>query len=204
MNKSFSNERLGSFSFGFLTNQYWTDKPNQYQFNLNYGNVWKLLNYSIGVSQTNYVNNSTKSDESIYLSLSLPLDYKKSNIFVNSNYQHNTVQDQTNDNFGVNLSPMGRHFCKVFLPCRVVRDLAAINRFWLHGNAAGAPRAALTLPSIENQSYDQHSSGIGYRDRSLFRSTILMDSSAFSMNWPHRPIRARYCPCVRRCCKMRD
>ncbi|MFZ8001521.1 fimbria/pilus outer membrane usher protein [Acinetobacter lwoffii] len=74
LNKSFSNERLGSFSFGFLTNQYWTDKPNQYQFNLNYGNVWKLLNYSIGVSQTNYVNNSTKSDESIYLSLSLPLD----------------------------------------------------------------------------------------------------------------------------------
>lgn len=104
LNKSFSNERLGSFSFGFLTNQYWTDKPNQYQFNLNYGNAWKLLNYSIGVSQTNYVNNSTKSDESIYLSLSLPLDYKKSNIFVNSNYQHNTLQDQTNDNFGVNLS----------------------------------------------------------------------------------------------------
>ena len=40
LNKSFSNERLGSFSFGFLTNQYWTDKPNQYQFNLNYGNSW--------------------------------------------------------------------------------------------------------------------------------------------------------------------
>lgn len=104
LNKSFSNQRLGSFSFGFLTNQYWTDKPNQYQFNLNYGNSWKLLNYSIGVSQTNYVNNSTKSDRSIYLSLSLPLDYKKSNIFVNSNYQHNTLQDQTNDSLGVNLS----------------------------------------------------------------------------------------------------
>ena len=103
-NKSFSNQRLGSFSFGFLTNQYWTDKANQYQFNLNYGNAWKLLNYSIGVSQTNYVDSSTKSDRSVYLSLSLPLDYKKSNIFVNSNYQHNTVQDQTNDNFGVNLS----------------------------------------------------------------------------------------------------
>lgn len=104
LNKSFSNQRLGSFNFSFLTNQYWTDKPNQYQFNLNYGNAWKLLNYSIGVSQTNYVSNSNKSDQSIYLSLSLPLDYKKSNIFVNSNYQHNTVQDQKNDNFGVNLS----------------------------------------------------------------------------------------------------
>ena len=104
LNKSFSNQRLGSFSLGFLTNQYWSDKSNQYQFNLNYGNAWKLLNYSVGVSQTNYVDNSTKSDQSIYLSLSLPLDYKKSNIFVNSNYQHNTLQDQTNDNFGVNLS----------------------------------------------------------------------------------------------------
>ena len=103
-NKSFSNQRLGSFSFGFLTNQYWTDKANQYQFNLNYGNAWKLLNYSIGVSQTNYVDSSTKSDRSVYLSLSLPLDYKKSNIFVNSNYQHNTFQDQTNDSLGVNLS----------------------------------------------------------------------------------------------------
>ena len=103
-NKSFSNQRLGSFSFGFLTNQYWTDKPNQYQFNLNYGNAWKLLNYSIGASQTNYVDNSTQSDHSIYLSLSLPLDYKKSNIFVNSNYQHNTLQDKTSDSFGANLS----------------------------------------------------------------------------------------------------
>lgn len=103
-NKSFSNQRLGSFSFGFLTNQYWTDKPNQYQFNLNYGNAWKLLNYSIGASQTNYVDNSTQSDRSIYLSLSLPLDYKKSNIFVNSNYQHNTLQDKTSDSFGANLS----------------------------------------------------------------------------------------------------
>lgn len=103
-NKNFRNQRLGSFSFGFLTNQYWTDKANQYQFNLNYGNAWKLLNYSIGVSQTKYVDNSTKSDRSVYLSLSLPLDYKKSNIFVNSNYQHNTFQDQTNDSLGVNLS----------------------------------------------------------------------------------------------------
>ena len=103
-NKSFSNQRLGSFSFGFLTNQYWTDKANQYQYNLNYGNTWKLLNYSIGVSQTNYVDQSTQSDRSIYFSLSLPLDYKKSNLFMNSNYQHNTLQDQTSDSFGVNLS----------------------------------------------------------------------------------------------------
>ena len=104
LNKSFSNQRLGSFSLGFLTNQYWTDKSNQYQFNLNYGNSWKRLNYSLGVSQTNYVDHGAKSDRSIYFSLSLPWDYKKSNIFVNSNYQHNTVQDQTSDSFGVNLS----------------------------------------------------------------------------------------------------
>ncbi|AOA59491.1 hypothetical protein BFG52_14800 [Acinetobacter larvae] len=103
-NKSFSNYRLGSFSFGFLTNQYWTNKPNQYQFNLSYGNAWKLLNYSIGLSQTNYVDSHTGSDRSVYVSLSLPFDYKKSNVFVNSNYQHNTLQDQTSDRFGVNLS----------------------------------------------------------------------------------------------------
>ena len=103
-NKSFSNHRLGTLSFGFLTNQYWTDKSNQYQFNLNYGNSWKRLNYSLGVSQTNYVDHGAKSDRSVYFSLSLPWDYKKSNIFVNSNYQHNTSQDQNSDSLGVNLS----------------------------------------------------------------------------------------------------
>ena len=103
-NKSFSNNRLGSFSFGFLTNQYWTDKPSQYQFSFNYGNAWKLLNYSIGVSQTNYVDHRVQSDRSIYFNLSLPLDYKKSNIFVNSNYQRNTLQDKTSDILGVNIS----------------------------------------------------------------------------------------------------
>lgn len=102
--KGFSNPRLGSLSFGFLSNQYWTDKPNQYQFNLSYGNAWKRLNYSLGMSQTNYVDHGAKSDRSVYFSLSLPWDYKKSNLFVNSNYQHNTSQDQNSDSLGVNLS----------------------------------------------------------------------------------------------------
>lgn len=104
LNKNFSNHKMGYFSMGFLINKYWNDKPNQYQFNINYGNQWKLLNYSIGLSQTNYVDNSSKSDRSIYMSFSLPLDYKKSNIFVNSNYQHNNLQDQTSDSLGLNLS----------------------------------------------------------------------------------------------------
>ncbi len=103
-NKSFTHHHLGSFSFGFLSNQYWTDKPDQYQFNLNYGNTWKLLSYTAGVSKTSYLESSTKSDLSVYFSLSLPLDYKKSNIFVNSNYQHNDFKDQKSNIFGANVS----------------------------------------------------------------------------------------------------
>ena len=109
-NKSFIHHRLGSFSFGFLSNQYWTDKPDQYQFNFNYGNAWKSLNYAVGVSKTSYLESGTESDLSVYLSLSLPLDYKKSNIYVNSNYQHNAFKDQKSDIWGVNLSGItGEH-----------------------------------------------------------------------------------------------
>ncbi|WP_288383217.1 thin pilus assembly outer membrane usher AcuC [uncultured Acinetobacter sp.] len=102
LSKSFDNPKIGTLSVGFLTSDYWNSVNNRYQYNLSYGNSWKRISYSIGFSQINYKDNFFEKDRSIYASISLPLDLRKSNLNFNSTYQHN--DQQGNDSFGAYLS----------------------------------------------------------------------------------------------------
>lgn len=104
LSKSFDNPKMGALSLGFLVSDYWNSDNNRYQYNLSYGNSWKRMSYSIGFSQTNYRENTFDKDRSIYFSVSLPLDVRKSNLNLNSNYQHNEQQGISSDNFGTYLS----------------------------------------------------------------------------------------------------
>ncbi len=109
LSKSFDNPKIGAFSAGFLVSDYWNKKNNRYQYNLSYGNSWKRLSYSIGLSQTNYKESSFDKDHSIYASFSLPLDFRKSNLHINSTYQHSAQQGHNNDSFGTYLSGTTGH-----------------------------------------------------------------------------------------------
>ena len=104
LSKSFDNPRVGAFSVGFLVSDYWNSHNNRYQYNLSYGNSWKRLSYSIGFSQTNYKENTFDKDQSVYASLSLPLDFRKSNLNLNSTYQQGEQQGRDSDSFGAYLS----------------------------------------------------------------------------------------------------
>ncbi|ELY3878242.1 thin pilus assembly outer membrane usher AcuC [Acinetobacter baumannii] len=104
LSKSFDNPKIGAFSVGFLVNDYWNSLNNRYQYNLSYGNSWKRLSYSIGLSQTNYKENTFGQERSVYASLSLPLDFRKSNLNLNSTYQNDKQQGRNSDSFGTYLS----------------------------------------------------------------------------------------------------
>ena len=62
------------------------------------------MSYSIGFSQTNYKENTFDKDQSVYASLSLPLDFRKSNLNLNSTYQQGEQQGRDSDSFGAYLS----------------------------------------------------------------------------------------------------
>ncbi|QXW24571.1 fimbrial biogenesis outer membrane usher protein [Acinetobacter johnsonii] len=99
-NKFFNNS--SSFSLGYSKNTYWDRAKDAEQFNISYSNLWNKIGYTLGYSQTDY-SSFNEDDKTFYLSFSLPLDWRKSKLFLTSNIQ--TTQNDNNFTTGnVNLS----------------------------------------------------------------------------------------------------
>lgn len=89
-NKFLNNS--SNFSFGYSKNTYWDSAKDAEQFNISYSNLWNKIGYTLGYSQTDY-SSFNEDDKTFYLSFSLPLDWRKSKLFLTSN-----IQTTQNDN----------------------------------------------------------------------------------------------------------
>ncbi|OTG65074.1 fimbria/pilus outer membrane usher protein [Acinetobacter silvestris] len=117
MKSNFVNN-TASFNLSYSNNKYWDKQKSAQQYNLSYSNVWKKLSYTLGYSQTDYSLFNT-DDKTLYMSFSLPLDWKENRLFINSNIQNSrndrnintanmnlsgTLGNQNNFNYGIGLS----------------------------------------------------------------------------------------------------
>ncbi|BAP36417.1 thin pili usher protein AcuC [Acinetobacter guillouiae] len=102
--KTFANSKLGSISLSVLKSNYWDSMDDYMQYDLGYANRWNKLNYSIGYSQSNRSlsgYNSNNKDQKVYLTLSMPLEWRKKHINTYSNIQHSKTEGQpTNATLG--------------------------------------------------------------------------------------------------------
>lgn len=89
-NQSFNNADLGSINASVMQYEYWNDSKKYNQFTLGYNNRWNAVAYSFGVSRNEY---KEENSNQIYLSLSIPLDFKQQRFFLNSNFQYNDQQN---------------------------------------------------------------------------------------------------------------
>ena len=101
MKSKFRNS-TASFNLGYSQNSYWDNTKNAQQFNISYSNLWKKLSYTLGYAQTDYSSFST-DDKTLYMSLSVPLDWKENRAFISSNIQ-NTQNENVTTTANVNLS----------------------------------------------------------------------------------------------------
>lgn len=76
----------GTFSLSVLQSQYWHDDQNYMQYQLNYSNYWRKLNFSIAMTQTESVNQNL--DRNFSLSLSMPLSWNSKKYAVSSQSQY--------------------------------------------------------------------------------------------------------------------
>lgn len=90
LNQTFSNKDWGSLYFNVMQYEYWNDSEKYNQFSLGYSNRWNKVSYSLGASRSEY---KDENSNQVYLSLSVPLDFRKQKLFLNSTLQHN---DQSN------------------------------------------------------------------------------------------------------------
>lgn len=102
LSKSNFLHKNAGFNLGYSNHQYWDKKQSADQYTLSYSNIWKKLSYTLGYSQTNY-STYDKTDKTVYLNLSVPLDWTKNRAFVNSNIQH-IKNDQHRDTANVSIS----------------------------------------------------------------------------------------------------
>lgn len=95
--KKFENSNLGSISVSALKSDYWDRTQNYTQYDLGYSNRWNKLNYSFGLSQSNRNFNyerANNKDQKVYLTLSMPLEWRKKHINTYSNIQHTKNEGQ--------------------------------------------------------------------------------------------------------------
>ncbi|TCM69081.1 outer membrane usher protein [Acinetobacter calcoaceticus] len=93
--------RYGSVFLSASQNKYWNNSKNFNQYDIGYSNYWNRLQYSVGFNQSNNFQNETVKDRRVYLSLSMPLDWKRSRVQLNSNIQHSRSSfNQTTANVG--------------------------------------------------------------------------------------------------------
>ncbi|WP_228703798.1 fimbria/pilus outer membrane usher protein [Acinetobacter larvae] len=88
--QSFNNADWGSLSLSLSRNSYWNTQKEYKQYSFGYSNRIGKLNYSVGFSKIfNYLDR-VPSENRVYLSLSLPLDWSNSRrpMNLNSNIQH--------------------------------------------------------------------------------------------------------------------
>lgn len=88
--QSFKDSKWGALSLNLTRNTYWNTKDDYTQYSLGYSNSIGKLSYSLGVSKTaNSVLNNA-SDKRVYLTLSLPLEWRSLNkrASLTSNIQH--------------------------------------------------------------------------------------------------------------------
>ncbi|TCM60463.1 outer membrane usher protein [Acinetobacter calcoaceticus] len=118
VSKSFQDSRWGSIQASILRNEYWSDNNDHNQYVLNYSNRWKRFSYSLGMSRSQDPYNNLQNN-TYYASLSLPLDWRKNNLYLSSNLQRSenttnstnaninlsgTLGESNNLNFGVGIS----------------------------------------------------------------------------------------------------
>ncbi|AOA57020.1 hypothetical protein BFG52_00705 [Acinetobacter larvae] len=103
LSKSFQDRRWGSFQVAFYQNTYWTDQQHYNQYTFSYGNRWHKLNYNLGVnhSQDRFDN---QKNNTYYASISIPLEWRKSNLYLSSNIQRAESDAMRSDSANVNLS----------------------------------------------------------------------------------------------------
>src|SRR5690606_31581222 len=81
-----------NFNLSYASNRYWNNKNSTQQYSFNYNNIWNNLSYTLGYSQTSYSSLHT-DDKTIYISFSMPFNWSKNRLFLNSN-----IQNIRNDN----------------------------------------------------------------------------------------------------------
>lgn len=97
ISKSFPNTRLGNFNLAVRKNNYWDDSQDYYQYNLSYGNTWNRISYNLGLSRTDYSDHARKRGDSIYFSMTVPLDWRKKNMSLNASVQHDQDSNTTSN-----------------------------------------------------------------------------------------------------------
>lgn len=117
MKSNFANNKA-SFNLSYSNNKYWDYQKSAQQYSFNYSNLWKNLSYTLGYSQTAYSSFNT-DDKTFYMSFSMPLDWNKNRLFMNSNIQSSrsdsnintanvnvsgTLGTQNNFNYGLGVS----------------------------------------------------------------------------------------------------
>lgn len=76
-------DRYGSFYLTGIWSEYWDDGKPQKDYQLGYNNNFKQLNYDVSVQRLKDANGNT--DEHYFLTLMLPLEFKKRNFTVSQN-----------------------------------------------------------------------------------------------------------------------
>ncbi len=84
-----------NFNLSYASNRYWNNKDSAQQYSFNYNNIWNNLSYTLGYSQTSYSSLHT-DDKTIYISFSMPFDWSKNRLFLNSNIQN--IRNDSNIN----------------------------------------------------------------------------------------------------------
>ena len=123
VNKNFENHRWGGLSLSVSQNKYWNTDSNYYQYNFSYSNIWEKLSYRLGFTHTDYHHERDQDqtqDKRIYLSFSMPLDWRSSRgLYASGSIDRDDEQshaslglsgslDQDNkSNFGVSVSKNG-------------------------------------------------------------------------------------------------
>jgi outer membrane usher protein len=95
-------EGFGSVYLNATQNKYWNTDKDYVQYSINYSNRWNRLSYSIGYSQNNNQLNDFGKENKVYLSFSLPLEWRKkqANLYSNIQYADN-VGHPTTANVGL-------------------------------------------------------------------------------------------------------
>lgn len=124
INKNFENRNWGGLNLSVSQNKYWNTDSNYYQYSFSYSNFWEKLSYRLGFTHTDYNNDhrdrQNTQDKSIYLSLSMPLDWRSSRgLYANASIDRDDQEsnaslsvsgslDQDNkSNFGIGVSKNG-------------------------------------------------------------------------------------------------
>ncbi|MDQ8935077.1 fimbria/pilus outer membrane usher protein [Acinetobacter rudis] len=103
VSKSFGNSGWGALQASIYRNEYWMDNHSYNQYTMNYSNRWGKVNYNLGISRSQDRLYDQKNN-TYYASVSVPLDWRKRNIYINSGVQRSESDYSQNNNFNFSLS----------------------------------------------------------------------------------------------------